>query len=118
MNNTPRGMAPPSTRIAPFGNGVVQAGGHLGALGILWTVLLIILWAVVVTALVLAIIKLLRCLTEPKNEQAPLASAPAADQPEASVVRSEGLRILEERYARGEIGQDEYLERRKDLTGS
>jgi putative membrane protein len=32
--------------------------------------------------------------------------------------RSLALDLLEQRYARGEIGRDEYLEKRKDLTGS
>lgn len=30
---------------------------------------------------------------------------------------SEGLAILEGRYARGEIGRDEYLEKKRDLAG-
>lgn len=28
-----------------------------------------------------------------------------------------GLDVLEERYARGEISRDEYLEKRRDITG-
>ncbi|HTQ82721.1 MAG TPA: SHOCT domain-containing protein [Pseudolabrys sp.] len=31
--------------------------------------------------------------------------------------RSAGLDVLEERYARGEIGRDEYLQKRGDLLG-
>jgi putative membrane protein len=31
--------------------------------------------------------------------------------------RSPGLDALEERYARGEIGRDEYLQKRKDIEG-
>ncbi len=30
--------------------------------------------------------------------------------------RSAGLDVLEERYARGEINRDEYLEKKKDIT--
>jgi putative membrane protein len=30
---------------------------------------------------------------------------------------SRGLEVLDERYARGEIGRDEYLAKRRDLTG-
>jgi putative membrane protein len=37
-----------------------------------------------------------------------------AGQPAAS----SGMRILEERYARGDISRDEFLERRAALTGS
>jgi putative membrane protein len=31
--------------------------------------------------------------------------------------RSSGLDVLEERYARGEINRDEYLEKKRDITG-
>jgi putative membrane protein len=31
--------------------------------------------------------------------------------------RSRGLDVLDERYARGEIGRDEYQAKRRDLTG-
>ncbi len=32
--------------------------------------------------------------------------------------RSSGLDVLEERYARGEIGRDEYLEKKRDIAGA
>jgi len=31
--------------------------------------------------------------------------------------RSSGLDVLEERYARGEINRDEYLEKKRDMIG-
>lgn len=31
--------------------------------------------------------------------------------------RSPGLDVLEERYARGEIGRDEYLQKKRDIVG-
>lgn len=31
--------------------------------------------------------------------------------------RSHGLDVLEERYARGEINRDEYLEKKRDIAG-
>jgi putative membrane protein len=31
--------------------------------------------------------------------------------------RSSGLDVLEERYARGEIHRDEYMEKKKDILG-
>jgi putative membrane protein len=31
--------------------------------------------------------------------------------------RSAGLDVLEERYARGEINRDEYLQKKRDITG-
>jgi putative membrane protein len=33
------------------------------------------------------------------------------------VRRSSGLDVLEERYARGEINRDEYLQKKQDLVG-
>lgn len=35
--------------------------------------------------------------------------------PHRRQLRSAALNLLEERYARGEIGRDEYLEKKKDL---
>lgn len=40
--------------------------------------------------------------------------APGSD---VSAGRSQGLTILEERYARGEIDRDEYLRKKRDLAG-
>ncbi|MGE5261048.1 MAG: SHOCT domain-containing protein [Actinomycetota bacterium] len=31
--------------------------------------------------------------------------------------RSSGLEVLEQRYARGEISREEYLEKKRDITG-
>lgn len=92
------------------GQRVLEFGGHHhGSLGILCMVLGLILWALVVTTLVLLIIKLVRRLRNPCHSTAALPVAAAAD-PGA-------LKILEERYARGEIDQADYQARKKDLTG-
>jgi uncharacterized membrane protein len=97
---------------------VVRNGGdviewHMGALGVAGVVLGAILWVLVVVTLVLTIITLARRLRHP------LGSAPT----ERSVtgqpgVSSAALRILDDRFALGEITQDEYLERRRTLTGN
>jgi putative membrane protein len=42
----------------------------------------------------------------------------AHDWPEKSQRRSAGLAILEERYARGEINRDEFLQKKQDILGS
>ena len=118
---------------------------HPGALGIVAGILGIILWVLAVTALVLAIVTMirrLRCPGKPPVTQAaavlpvfpappvfpaapvePVAEAVPAVEPVLSgPVETDGpaasaLQILNDRFARGEIGQEEYLERRKTLTG-
>ena len=40
-----------------------------------------------------------------------------SDHPPTVGRRSMGLDALDERYARGEINRDEYLEKRRDITG-
>ncbi len=94
---------------------------HPGALGIVAGILGIVLWALAVTALVLAIITMIRRLRRPG---APLVAGPApgfsavAPVPvEPPVVSTTALQILNDRFARGEIGQEEYLERRTALLG-
>ncbi len=45
-------------------------------------------------------------------------SAPGmSTQPPGAPRRSPGLDVLEERYARGEINRDEYLQKKQDLGG-
>ncbi len=90
------------------GERVLGIGGDHEPLQILCMVLGLILWALVVTTLVLLIIKLVRHLRTPGSSAAAL---PAASGDPAA------LKILEERYARGEIDQADYLARKKDLTG-
>ena len=41
----------------------------------------------------------------------------AYERPEKGEQRSTGLAILEERYARGEINRDEYLQKKQDILG-
>ena len=98
-----------------FGREIMEAGGqrfaefghHLGSAQIACLVLGFILWVLVVITLVLVIIKLIRRLR---------AGGPTP-APAGPVVDTEALKILQERYARGEIDQNEYLARRKDLSG-
>lgn len=45
------------------------------------------------------------------------ATTPRFDSLHSPARRSPGLAVLEERYARGEINRDEYLQKRRDILG-
>jgi uncharacterized membrane protein len=115
----------PGGRVGPQGY-VVHLGGHLGALGILWTVLLIVLWAALVTVLVLLAIKVISDLRHSRSADSrpatPAESAHVTAPPAAPLVAppaaNEAVKVLEERFARGEISGEEYAERKAALLGS
>jgi putative membrane protein len=75
-----------------YGYGGQSMGWMMAANGIFWVILL-----------VLAVVLVGRIL-HPTGIRHPGA-------------RSSGLDILEERYARGEIQRDEYLQKKKDIFG-
>ena len=63
-----------------------------------------IIWIVILIAIVALVVWLVR--------------SPAASGMHYLVPRrSSGLDVLEERYARGEINRDEYLQKKKDIGG-
>jgi putative membrane protein len=62
-------------------------------------------WVIVLALIIVGIILLARGFSN------------AADVSERSVRRPRGLEALEERYARGEIKRDEFLEKKQDLMG-
>jgi putative membrane protein len=59
-----------------------------------------VIWFLILGLIVAGIVWLFRTLTR---------------QSSATGRRSSSLDVLEERYARGEIGRDEYLEKRRDI---
>jgi putative membrane protein len=63
-----------------------------------------IFWVVILIAIVAGVVWLVRSM----------AGAPP---PQTGGRRSAGLDLLEERYARGEINRDEYLQKKRDILG-
>jgi uncharacterized membrane protein len=106
---------------------------HLGAAGVVGFVLMIVLWAAVIAALVLGIRALI--LHSRRNRVSALpgtttqytappvvptptevsTGAPIEDGKALVTGNPTALAILEERYARGDIDRDEFLQRKQDL---
>ena len=90
-------------------------GDHMGAGGWIGMGFMILFWI----AVVIGIIYLVRYLVSRPTSDRPHEGPPAHYQglgPQGpGQVRSEALKILEERYARGDIDQEEFLKRKADL---
>jgi putative membrane protein len=82
------------------GWGMMGWGGY-GGFG--YGILHLVVSVVILVAVVAFVTWLVRSVAAPSHYAAPR--------------RSPGLDALEERYARGEIGRDEYLQKRKDIEG-
>jgi uncharacterized membrane protein len=113
-----QGLVTSGRGTGPSGWHMVEASTHLDPLGIVCMVLGLILWAAVVTTLVLVIVHLVRRLRHPKTGPGVVDSQATPADAGVSSKESEALRLLDERYARGEINHREYLERKSDLTVS
>ena len=81
-------------------------GGRMGPWmdGMGWMILHGVFWLAVLVGIIVLIVTLVR------------RSSPESRAPGDS--HSDALAILEERYARGEIQREEYLEKRRDLQGA
>ena len=88
----------------PYGPG--YGYGMMGAWGSGYWPLGMFVWLVVLVAVVLLVVWAVRTV-----------SAPHHHAPPPGPRRSTGLDVLEERYARGEIGRDEYLQKKVDIGG-
>jgi putative membrane protein len=87
-----------------YGYGYGPQWGMMGGWGYGYGPMHIIVWIVILIAVVALVVWLVRSLAVPGAQHAPPRS-------------SAGLDVLEERYARGEIDRDEYLQKKKDIAG-
>jgi putative membrane protein len=78
--------------------------GMMGGWGYGYGPFHMIFWFLILIAIVIGIVWLVR------------ARVPSGAH-HLTARRSAGLDVLEERYARGEIGRDEYLQKKKDIAG-
>ncbi len=77
-----------------------------------WGIGGVLLWGLLIALAVALIVWLVVSLTSRRKEAAPSSPAsPSLPQ------KSSALAILEERYAKGEIDRDDYLQRKTDLEG-
>lgn len=84
-------------------------GWGMGAGGVIWIVIMLAVLALIVVGVVL----LIRGLSgRQEYGQAGYTQGP----PPGSPGPTSALQILEERYARGDIDQEEFLKRKADLT--
>jgi putative membrane protein len=83
----------------PYGPGMMNGWGS----GYGYGPVHMLIWVVILIAVVALVVWLVRSI------------APGAHH--ALPRRSGGLDVLEERYARGEINRDEYLQKKKDIGG-
>ena len=70
-----------------------------------WGPLHMIFWILILVAVIVGIVWFVRSLSHGGPTQSYRPS------------RSPGLDVLEERYARGELNRDEYLQKKRDISG-
>jgi putative membrane protein len=80
------------------------AGGYGPGYGYGYGPVHMIVWAVVLIAIIVGVVWMVRSMTGPHGHH-------------LSPKRSAGLDVLEERYARGEVTREEYLQKKKDILG-
>lgn len=89
-----------------YGPGWNMMEGWGGYAGYGFGLVHMLIWIVVLVGVVALVVWLVRAVAGTNAHHLPPAPR-----------RSPGLDVLEERYARGEIDRDEYLQKRKDIAG-
>jgi putative membrane protein len=90
-------------------------GDHWGAGGWVGMGFMIIFWVLIVIGIVYLIRHLASRPGDERWHHQPPTGGPSGSQ-HPSQGKSEALRILEERYARGDIDQEEFLKRKADIS--
>ena len=85
-----------------YGPGYGMMGGWGGDAW--WGPLMMIIWLLILFALIAGVVWLVRSASHGGGGRLHLAR------------RSPGLEVLEERYARGEINRDEYMQKKRDIV--
>ena len=103
--------------------------GHMGAAGWIGLILMVVIWVLIVAGVVFLIRALVRGPRHPGywgsshyGPGGPGAAGPGPGGqwqagPGMRTGNPDALRTLEERYARGEIDRDEFMQKKADLTG-
>lgn len=90
--------------------------GHMGAAGWIGSIFMILIWILIVAGIVF----LIRSFFRAPSERHPGYWGPlhyGHGGPGMRMGNPEAMRLLEERYARGEIDRAEFLQKKADLTG-
>jgi putative membrane protein len=88
----------------PGAGGYGPGYGLMGGYGYGFGLIHMVVWAVVLIAIIVGVVWMVRSMTAPNAHH-------------LSPRRSAGLDVLEERYARGEVNREEYLQKKKDILG-
>ena len=92
-----------------------NGGDHMGAGGWIGMGFMIIFWIAVVVGIIYLVRYLASRSDADRSRQRP-PLGPESGHQGAPQDPSSALRILEERYARGDIDREEFLKRKADLT--
>lgn len=95
-----------------YGHAGYNAGWDLSPAG--W-VLMILFWVALATVIAVGVVMLARLLSRPAHPPIPPPSGPPPGPPPGLTPESSALRILDERFARGEIDVEEYRQRGDEL---